>query len=255
MKSLLTAAALMAASALPLSVQPAAAFDPASMTEAEKAAFGEAVRDYIMSNPQVLVEAVNRMEAQRLADESKNDKALVTANRAEIMDDGRSWVGGNPQGDLTMVEFIDYRCGYCRKVAGEVDDVVAKDGNIRLILKEFPILGPDSELASRYAIAVKQTAGSDAYKTAHDKLYAMRGEVTMDSLAALAGEQGLDAQAITRRMNSEEVTAEIRANRQLAEKMQIMGTPTFVIGPELLRGIPSTGMAAAVEQIRKGAQG
>lgn len=255
MKSLLTAAALMAASALPLSVQPAAAFDPASMTEAEKAAFGEAVRDYIMSNPQVLVEAVNRMEAQRLADESKNDKALVAANRAEIMDDGRSWVGGNPQGDLTMVEFIDYRCGYCRKVAGEVDDVVAKDGNIRLILKEFPILGPDSELASRYAIAVKQTAGSDAYKTAHDKLYAMRGEVTMDSLAALAGEQGLDAQAITRRMNSEEVTAEIRANRQLAEKMQIMGTPTFVIGPELLRGIPSTGMAAAVEQIRKGAQG
>lgn len=255
MKSLLTAAALMAASALPLSVQPAAAFDPASMTEAEKAAFGEAVRDYIMSNPQVLVEAVNRMEAQRLADESKNDKALVAANRAEIMDDGRSWVGGNPQGDLTMVEFIDYRCGYCRKVAGEVDDVVAKDGNIRLILKEFPILGPDSELASRYAIAVKQTAGSDAYKTAHDKLYAMRGEVTMDSLAALAGEQGLDAQAITRRMNSEEVTAEIRANRQLAEKMQIMGTPTFVIGPELLRGIPSTGMTAAIEQIRKGAQG
>ena len=255
MKSLLTAAALMTASALPLSVQPAAAFDPASMTEAEKAAFGEAVRDYIMSNPQVLVEAVNRMEEQRLADESKNDRALVAANRAEIMDDGRSWVGGNPQGDLTMVEFIDYRCGYCRKVAGEVDEVVAKDGNIRLILKEFPILGRDSELASRYAIAVKQTAGSDAYKTAHDKLYAMRGEVTMDSLAVLAGEQGLDAQAITRRMNSEEVTAEIRANRQLAEKMQIMGTPTFVIGPELLRGIPSTGMAAVVEQIRKGAQG
>ncbi|ARJ68570.1 DsbA family protein [Paracoccus contaminans] len=255
MKSLLTAAALMAASALPLSVQPAAAFDPASMTEAEKTAFGEAVRDYIMSNPQVLVEAVNQMEAQRLADESKNDKALVAANRAEIMDDGRSWVGGNPKGDLTMVEFIDYRCGYCRKVASEVDEVVAKDGNIRLILKEFPILGRESELASRYAIAVKQTAGADAYKAAHDKLYAMRGEVTMESLGALAAEQGLDAQAITRHMNSEAVTAEIRANRQLAEKMQIMGTPTFVIGPELLRGIPSTGMTAAIEQIRKGAQG
>lgn len=250
MKSLLTAAALMAATALPLTAQPAAAFDPAKMTDAEKAAFGEAVRDYIMSNPQVLVEAVNRMEEQRLADESKNDKTLVSANAADIFQDSRSWVGGNPQGNLTMVEFIDYRCGYCRKVASEVDEVVAKDGNIKLILKEFPILGPDSELASRYAIAVKRIAGNDAYKTAHDRLYAMRGEVTMDSLSALAGEQGLDAKAIVQRMNTEDVTAEIRANRQLAEKMQIMGTPTFVIGPELLRGIPSTGMAAAVQQVR-----
>lgn len=245
MKSLLTAAALVAATALP-----AAAFDPAKMSDAEKAAFGEAVRDYIMDNPQVLIEAVNRMEEQRLADEAKNDKALVEANKAEIFEDGHSWVGGNLQGDLTMVEFIDYRCGYCRKIAPEVDGLVKTDGNIKLILKEFPILGQESELASRYAIAVKQTAGAEAYKAAHDKLYEMRGAVTLDSLAALAKDQGLESQAILQRMNAEEVTAEIRANRQLAEKMQIMGTPTFVIGPELLRGIPSTGLAGAVEQIR-----
>lgn len=245
MKSLLTAAALVAATALP-----AAAFDPARMSDAEKAAFGEAVRDYIMDNPQVLIEAVNRMEEQRLADEAKNDKALVEANKAEIFEDGHSWVGGNLQGDLTMVEFIDYRCGYCRKIAPEVDGLVKTDGNIKLILKEFPILGQESELASRYAIAVKQTAGAEAYKAAHDKLYEMRGAVTLDSLAALAKDQGLESQAILQRMNAEEVTAEIRANRQLAEKMQIMGTPTFVIGPELLRGIPSTGLAGAVEQIR-----
>lgn len=250
MKTLLTAAALMAATALP-----AAAFDPANMTEPEKAAFGEAVRDYIMSNPNVLIEAVNKMEEQRLADEAKNDKLLVEANKAEIFEDSHSWTGGNASGDLTMVEFIDYRCGYCRKVAAEVDEVVAKDGNIKLILKEFPILGQESELASRYAIAVKQMAGPEAYKTAHDKLYAMRGAVTLESLGALAKEQGLDPQAITQRMNTEEVSAEIRANRQLAEKMQIMGTPTFVIGPELLRGIPSTGLATAVEQIRTEAKG
>lgn len=250
MTSLLNAAALMAAIALPVTAQQAAAFDPANMSAAEKTAFGDAVRDYIMQNPQVLVDAVNNMEQQRLADEAKSDRTLVSANEAAIFNDGHSWVGGNPQGDLTMVEFIDYRCGYCRKVAPEIDDVVAKDGNIRLILKEFPILGPDSELASRYAIAVRQTAGADAYKTAHDKLYAMRGEVTLQSLSSLAGEQGLDAKAIMERMNADDVTAEIRANRQLAEKMQIMGTPTFVIGPDLLRGIPSTGMAAAVQQSR-----
>ena len=250
MKALITAALMTAALAAP-----AAAFDPAAMTEAEKTAFGEAVRDYIMENPQVLIEAVNRMEEQRLADEARNDKLLVEANKAAIFEDGHSWVGGNPQGDLTMVEFIDYRCGYCRKVAPEVDALVKQDGNIRLILKEFPILGQESELASRYAIAVRQIAGPDAYKTAHDRLYDLRGAVTLESLSALAKDQGLDAAAIVARMNTEEVSAEIRANRQLAEKMQVMGTPTFVIGPELLRGIPSTGLAGAVAQIRQAAKG
>ena len=244
MKALVTAAALAATSL------PALAFDPAAMNDAEKAAFGEAVRDYIMQNPEVLVESLNAMEAKRLANEAENDKLLVAANSAEIFEDGHSWIGGNPEGDLTIVEFIDYRCGYCRRVAPEVDEVVAKDGNIKLILKEFPILGQESDLASRYAIAVKQLAGGDAYKTVHDKLYEMRGSVTIESLNAISQELGLDAQAIVQRMNTEEVSAEIRKNRQLAEKMQIMGTPTFVIGPELLRGIPSTGMAAAVQQIR-----
>lgn len=244
MKALMTAALLAALAA------PAAAFDPADMTDAERAAFGEAVRDYIMENPNVLVEAINAMEARRLANEAENDKELVAANRAEIFEDGHSWIGGNPEGDLTIVEFIDYRCGYCRRIAPEVDKLVADDGDIRLILKEFPILGQESDLASRYAIAVRQLAGGDAYKAAHDKLYDLRGAVTVETLNAISDELGLDAQAIVQRMNTEEVSSEIRENRKLAEKMQIMGTPTFVIGPELLRGIPSTGLAAAVEEIR-----
>lgn len=250
MKALIAAVAL--AAALPAIALPASAFDIANMNDAEKAAFGQAVRDYIMENPQVLVEAVNGMEAKRMADEAKNDRVLVEANSKDIFEDGHSWVGGNPQGNLTMVEFIDYRCGYCRKVNPEVEALVQSDGNIRWVLKEFPILGPESELASRFAIAVKQVAGPDAYKKAHDALYAMRGDVTMESLSRVAGDLGLKADDITNRMNTEDVTAEIRANRQLAEKMAIAGTPTFVIGPEMLRGIPSTGMAEAVAQIRKG---
>ena len=245
MKALMTAALMTAALAAP-----AGAFDPANMTETERAAFGEAVRDYIMQNPEVLIESLNAMEAKRLANEAENDKLLVAANKAEIFEDGHSWIGGNPDGDLTIVEFIDYRCGYCRSIAPEVDKVVANDGNIKLILKEFPILGQESDLASRYAIAVKQLAGGDAYKAVHDKLYALRGSVTVETLNGISTELGLDAQAIVQRMNTEDVSAEIRKNRQLAEKMQIMGTPTFVIGPELLRGIPSTGLANAVEQIR-----
>ena len=236
--------------ALLLTATPALAFDISAMSAAEKSAFGDAVREYLMANPQVLVESINVLEERRAASEVENDTALVATNRDAIFQDGHSWVGGNPDGDLTIVEFIDYRCGYCRSIAPQVDKVVAEDGNIRLILKEFPILGQESDLASRYAIAVKQLAGGDSYKTVHDKLYEMRGSVTIESLNAISQDLGLDAEAIVQRMNTEEVSAEIRKNRQLAEKMQIMGTPTFVIGPELLRGIPSTGLASAVEQIR-----
>lgn len=245
MKPLMTAAALAM-----LLASPAAAFDPANMTDAEREAFGEAVRGYIMDNPNVLVEAINAMESRRIEAEAENDKLLVAANSAALFEDGYSWIGGNPEGGLTIVEFIDYRCGYCRRIAPELDKVVAEDGDIRLILKEFPILGQESDLAARYAIAVRQIAGGDAYKAAHDRLYELRGGVTVETLNALSTDLGLDAQEIVQRMNTEDVSSEIRQNRQLAERMQIMGTPTFVIGPELLRGVPTAGLAAVIETIR-----
>lgn len=245
MKALLTAAALMAATALP-----AAAFDPANMSDTEKAAFGEAVRDYIMTNPEVLIEAVNSMEAQRLADEAKNDRVLVETHKDAIFSDGHSWVGGNPDGDLTIVEFIDYRCGYCRKFNQQVHDIVESDGNIRLILKEFPILGPDSETSARFAVAVRQLGGDDAYVKAHDELMAMRGAPSPEALKKIAADIGIDGEEVLNTMNTETVSAVLRDNRQLAEQMAIMGTPTFIIGDTLLRGMPADGLEAVVAAAR-----
>lgn len=230
---------------------PAAAFDISKMSEAEKEAFGQAVRDYLMANPEVLVESINVLEERRLADESKNDRLLVETFKADLFEDGYSWIGGNPEGSLTVVEFIDYRCSVCRSVYAQVEDVVKADGDIRIIYKEFPILGEQSDLASRFAIAVKQIAGDEAYKKVHDALMTMRGNVTLESLSALAAETGVDAQAIIARMNTEEVTTVIRQNHQLAEKMRIAGTPTFVVGPEMLRGAPPQGLEAVVAEIRK----
>ncbi|WP_299360874.1 DsbA family protein [uncultured Paracoccus sp.] len=254
MTRLLTAA-LLAATALPLSSLPAAAFDPANMSESESQAFGQAVRDYIMANPEVLIEAVNSLEERRLSEEVENDRAMIAANQEAIFDDGHSWVGGNPDGDLTMVEFVDYRCSVCRRVYEEVETLVKEDGNIRFVLKEFPILGQESDLASRFAIAVKQTAGMDMYKTVHDRLMTLRGPVTMESLSALATDLGLEAEPLINRMNTEEVSAEIRENAQLAERMRVMGTPTFVVGTEMLRGVPATGLTGAVAHIRAEAEG
>lgn len=244
MKALLTAA-LLAATALP-----AAAFDPAAMNEAEKAAFGEAVRDYLMANPDVLIESINVLEERRVADESKNDKQLVENNKAAIFDDGHSWVGGNPDGDITLVEFIDYRCGVCKRVNPDLEKLISADGNIRFILKEFPILTAESDLAARFAVSVQQIAGADSYKKAHDALMEARGPVNAETMTKLADDLGVDGKEVLNRMNTEDVSAVLRENRQLAERMSVMGTPTFIIEGEMLRGIPADGLEGVVARIR-----
>ncbi len=250
MKAILSAAALSLATALP-----SLAFDPAAMTDAEKEAFGTAVRDYLMANPEVLIESINVLETRRAAEAVQNDLVLVENNKDAIFNDGHSWVGGNPEGDITLVEFVDYRCGFCRKVNPELEALIKDDGNIRFILKEFPILGEESDLASRFAVSVQQLTDGDTYKQIHDQLMSMRGPVNLESLTEMATAAKLDAPAIINRMNTEEVSAVLRANRQLAERMGIQGTPTFIIGPEMLRGVPQTGLAAAVAEIRKKVEG
>lgn len=250
MKALFAAAALCAMTALP-----ASALDLKALTDEEKADFGAAVREYLMAKPEVLVEAINAMEERRLSQELDNDKLLVANNQEELFNDGYSWVGGNPDGDLTLVEFMDYKCGYCRRVSPEVEAAMKADPNLRVVLKEFPILGEESRLASRFAVAAHQIAGDDAYKQVHDGLMEAQGAITLQSLTELSDGLGLDSKAIMDHMNSEEVNAVLRKNHQLAEKMGIMGTPTFIIGPEMLRGAPTSGVEAAVAEIRKAANG
>lgn len=233
-----------------MTASPVLAFDLKEMSAEEKSAFGDAVREYLMANPEVLIESINVLETRRAAEAAANDDQLVAANKDALFNDDQSWVGGNPDGDLTMVEFIDYRCGVCRRFNDEVRDVVAKDGNIRLILKEFPILGQDSENSARFAVAVRQIAGDAAYQKAHEALISLREPATIEALRKVANDIGVDPDEVINLMNTEDVTAVLRANRQLAERMAIQGTPTFVIGDQLLRGVPQSGLAAAVESIR-----
>lgn len=222
----------------------AGAADLTAMTDAERAAFRSEVRAYLMDNPEVILEAVNQLEERQAAAAAQVDKQLVADNADALFDDGFSWVGGNPDGDITLVEFLDYRCGYCRRAMPEVEQLLSSDGNIRLIIKEFPILGEASLASSRFAIATKQVAGDEAYGQVHDALMELEGEPSETVLGRLAEGLGLDADAIIERMNAPEVTAEIMATRELAQKLQITGTPTFVLGDELLRGyLPADQMA------------
>lgn len=230
---------------------PAAALDLSAMSAADKAAFGEAVKTYLMENPEVLVEAINKLEERQQAAQADNDKVLVQTNAEDIFNFAGDWVGGNPEGDVTMVEFIDYKCTYCKKAYEVVDEVLKKDGKIRFVVKEFPILSEQSVLAARFAVATRQVAGDAAYEKVHDALMAVRGDITLESLQRLAEAQKIDAKAVLARMNTEEVTAVLRTNAQLAERMAIAGTPAFVVGGQLLRGYaPAEVMAQIIADER-----
>jgi protein-disulfide isomerase len=243
MRSLL--AALLASAAL--MATPTLAEGLADMTDAERTAFQAEVKAYLLANPEVIVEAMDVLQSREDEAAANRDQQVLADNKELIFNDGISWVGGNPDGDVTVVEFMDYRCSYCRKAYTEVEELVKSDGNIRFVLKEFPILGAESVTASRFAIAILQLHGPDAYKKAHDGLIGLRGAPDAENLGRLASEMGLDADAIMIKMASDEVSQVIATNHALADVMQISGTPTFVIDGTLLRGyVPLDGLRQIV---------
>ncbi|GGH20035.1 Protein-disulfide isomerase [Cribrihabitans marinus] len=237
--------------ALSLLAAPAGASDLTALSDQERDAFGAEVRQYLLENPEVIVEAINILEQRQAEAEALADEELVAAKADELFNDGYSWVGGNPDGDVTLVEFMDYRCGFCRRAVPEVDQVLKEDGNIRLVIKEFPILGEASMISSRFAIATKQVAGDDAYKQVHDALMAYDGDVNDTALRRIGEGLGLDVEPILAAMEGEAVTQQIARTRALAQELKISGTPTFVLDSEMLRGyLPADRMLDLVNEIR-----
>ncbi|MEM9129651.1 MAG: DsbA family protein [Pseudomonadota bacterium] len=226
---------LSATAALALTL-PASALDVNSMSDIERDAFQQEVRRYLLENPEIIIEAIGLLEERQAQDQAQADIDLVRANKDALFNDANSWSGGNLDGDITLVEFVDYRCGYCRRAAPELQSFLNTDTNVRIIVKEFPILGDASLISSRFAIATRQLAGDNAYKSVHDALLAMNGDVNSRSLKRLGRSLDLPTDDIIAHMDSHEVTAVIAANHQLAQKLNISGTPTFVIGEQMVRG-------------------
>ena len=242
MRRLLAATSLVAATALPVFAD-----GLTDMTPDERAAFRAEVRAYLMENPEVLVEVMNELQTREDAAAAERDKQLLAEYGDAIFNDAASWVGGNPDGDITVVEFLDYRCGYCRKAWEEVDQLIAQDGNIRFVIKEFPILGEQSVLSSRFAISVLQLHGGEAYKKAHDALLSLRADATPEALVRVAEDLGLEPQPILDHMNTDAVTKVIEDNHRLAQTLEVSGTPTFVIDGTFVRGyVPLDGMQQIV---------
>lgn len=209
------------------------------------------IRDYLLENPGILREMVALLEEREGAERAADDAELVAAHAEALFDDGFSHVSGNPEGSLTLVEFIDYQCGFCRRAHPEVQALIEGDGDIRRITKEMPILGPGSELAARAAIATLIAEGGEAYARLGDALMTTEGAINDIALDVALMEADLDPDAIRAGMDDEEVTRRLAETRALAQSMGITGTPTFVFEDRLVRGyLPLEDMQDLVARLR-----
>ena len=227
------------------------AMDINNLTNADRKVLQKEIRRYILENPDIIFEAADIVRKREAALEVQEDEELIQSNFNEIFYDNYSYVGGNPDGDITIVEFVDYKCGYCRKAAELVRELIAKDDNIRFVVKEFPILGEASLVSSKFAIAVKNIGGPDKYKVAHDILLALTAEPTEIYLRRIAKELELNPEELFEAMQSDLVAQEIDQTGELAQKLQISGTPTFILGDQFLRGfVPLEILSKAIHSER-----
>ena len=227
------------------------ALDLSKMSAAERALLREEIRLYLLQNPEIIMEAVEVLRKKEQQAAIQSDFELVKKNKKAIFEDGFSFVGGNPNGDITLVEFVDYRCGYCKKAHNEVEKLLSTDGNIRFVIKEFPILGDDSLVLSKFALAVKIAHGDKMYKLVHDILIKMKSPPSEKAFDEIISNLNLDAKLVESAMESNEVNGMIAYTRTLAERLKISGTPTFVINDELIRGyVPFDALISIVDNKR-----
>lgn len=244
----LAASALALLAILPAGFAPAA-WAEGSFSDAQKKEIGDIVRQYLMDNPEVLLEVSQALEAkQKLAEAQQREDALKTNADAIFRSEG-DYVAGNPKGDVTMVEFFDYNCGWCKKGFPEVVTLLEKDKNLRLVLKEFPIFGGDSDYAAMAALAAKQQG---KYWELHTAMLGHEGKVTKEIVDQLAKEQGLDVERMKADMNSPEVAKVLADTHALAQALAINGTPAFIIDTNVSPGyLPADALAGAIEDVRK----
>jgi protein-disulfide isomerase len=196
----------------------------------------ELVKEYILANPEIILEAVQTLRRRQEEAQKKAAEEALKTRRAELQGATDLPVDGNAKGDVTIVEFMDYRCGYCKGVKPTIDEVIRADGKIRLVIKEFPILGPASKTASMAAIAANKQGKYLAY---HNALMAYPNNLTDEVIFALARQVGIDLDKLKEDMKSPEVLAPIEKTHKLAQDLGINGTPGFIIGDQIIPGAVS----------------
>lgn len=230
-----------------LAVGAAVAADEPKLTQQE---IEKIVHDYLLREPEVLAEALRRLQQRQSAAVAQKAKQAIRDNQQALLSDQTSPIEGNAQGKVTIVEFFDYRCVHCRRVASTLENLVRSNTSVRVVYKNFPVLGEPSVLAARAAVAAQQQGG---WPKLHRAMLAYEGDFTTDSLAALGASVGLDAAKLKTDMVSPATDKALQANLALAAALGLDATPSFVIGDRVIRGAPSAETLQAIvdEESRK----
>ena len=211
---------------------PAMGADPAT-GQRSKEEIGEIIREYLLNNPEVIFEAVKRHQDRQRQLQVRRDRALLKQHQQALLADPDSFVGGNPDGDVTLVEFFDYRCGYCKRFAPTLAKIKKDDPKIRVVYKEFPVLGPDS---MRGALAALAARNQGRYLEFHEALMRVRGALNEEILMKVARSVGLDTERLKKDMESTKIRDIIGKTRRLAAALSINGTPAVIVGNQIARG-------------------
>lgn len=191
------------------------------------------VREYLINNPEIIVEAIEALEARQKQAAQVGQKDAVAARQEQLYRDPDAPVLGNPAGDVTVVEFFDYRCPYCKQVAPSLAQLLKEDGNVRLVLKEFPILGPASVVAARAALAAH---AQGKYAAMHAALLEHPGTFDEGVVTRIASKAGLDTARLQQDMAKPEIAAMIDRNKDLAHTLSLTGTPAFIVADTVVPG-------------------
>ncbi len=210
------------------------------------------IREYLLKNPEVILESVRAYQEKREVQAEQGARAALVANRGQLNDDAMAPQAGNPKGDVTIVEFFDYNCGYCKRMIPALQEILATDKQVRYVFKEYPILRPDSETAARAALAVWKLA-PDKYLPFHVALMGGRGELSEERIFKAAEPLGIDRAKLKATMDDPAISEALRRNHQLGQILNINGTPAFIVGDQMQPG--AVDVATLREMIAKARSG
>lgn len=220
----------------------------AEFSDAQRSEIGDIVREYLLANPEIIRDVVQALEAKEQAAQLELQTKGLEEHADALYRSPDDPVAGNPDGKVTMVEFFDYNCGWCKKGIAEVLASLKEDKELRIVLKEYPIFGENSEYAARAAIA----AGKQGkYWDLHVALLQHEGQVDRAAVDEIAKAQGLDMARLTSDMADPSVNELLQRNHKLAAAIGVTGTPAFIVDDRFFPGyVPQTDLLAAIQSVR-----
>lgn len=193
------------------------------------------VSNYLTENPEILVEMTTELDNRQRDEQTAQQEKAISENADALFRSKHAYIGGNPDGDVTVVEFFDYNCGYCKRAMPDLVKLIDNDDKVRVVLKELPIFGGDSDEAAKGALAAKLQG---KYFEMHQRLFSENGKANKDKVLQIAAELGLDVEQLKKDMEGEEVGKALEEARELAQKLGLQGTPFYLIGDQTIPGAP-----------------